>query len=180
MDADGGVPGGESPRRQAHHPGHQHLGHEGPHPRQVHGEGARNLLGNLKIAQDNYPESLAAAYVVNAPSYFTVIWAVIKSFLDPKTVAKVHIYGSGPKMFAKLKNALGPGCFIAEDMVCCKKSQVGAAELTMGLQSAMAASQTWIRERRESGIPWHAASAAESTTRLDGAGDDPSSATAAR
>lgn len=131
-----------------------------------------------RIAQDNYPESLAAAYVVNAPSYFTVIWAVIKSFLDPKTVAKVHIYGSGPKMFAKLKNALGPGCFIAEDMVCCKKSQVGAAELTMGLQSAMAASQTWIRERRESGIPWHAASAAESTTRLDGAGDDPSSATA--
>ena len=106
-----------------------------------------------RIAQDNYPESLAAAYVVNAPSYFTVIWAVIKSFLDPKTVAKVHIYGSGPKMFAKLKNALGPGCFIAEDMVCCKKSQVGAAELTMGLQSAMAASQTWIRERRESGTP---------------------------
>lgn len=128
-----------------------------------------------RIAQDNYPESLAAAYVVNAPSYFTIIWAVISSFLDQKTVAKVHIYGSGPKMFAKLKDALGPGCFIAEDMVCCKKSEVGAAELTMGLQSAMAATQTWVRERRESGIPWHAASAA---TRLDGdgdgAGDDPS------
>jgi hypothetical protein len=29
----------------------------------------------------------------------------------------VHIYGSGPKMLAKLKEALGPDCFISEDMV---------------------------------------------------------------
>ena len=80
-------------------------------------------------------------------------------------------------MFAKLKNALGPGCFIAEDMVCCKKSQVGAARLTMGLQSAMAASQTWIRERRERHTVARGVRGG-STTRLDGAGDDPSSATA--
>ena len=46
-----------------------------------------------KIAQDNYPESLAAAYVINAPAIFKVVWAVISTFLDPKTVAKVHIYG---------------------------------------------------------------------------------------
>lgn len=107
-----------------------------------------------KIAQDNYPESLAAAYVVNAPTVFSVIWAVVRQFLDPKTVAKVHIMGGGPKMFTKLKEALGPDCRITEDMVCCKKSDVGKAELDMGLQSAMAASQKWIRERAMSGIPW--------------------------
>ena len=31
--------------------------------------------------------------VVNAPTVFSVIWAVVKQFLDPKTVAKVHIMG---------------------------------------------------------------------------------------
>ena len=44
-------------------------------------------------------------------------------------------------------------------MVCCKKAEVGKAELAMGLQSGMAASQTWIRERAASGIPWNEASA---------------------
>jgi len=107
-----------------------------------------------KIAQDNYPESLAAAYIVNAPTVFSVVWAVVRQFLDPRTVAKVHIMGSGPKMYAKLKEALGPDCFLAEHMVCCKKADVGKAEQAMGLQSGMAASQTWIRERVASGIPW--------------------------
>eukprot|EP00227_Mantoniella_beaufortii_P009946 CAMPEP_0197581592 /NCGR_PEP_ID=MMETSP1326-20131121/5059_1 /TAXON_ID=1155430 /ORGANISM="Genus nov. species nov., Strain RCC2288" /LENGTH=471 /DNA_ID=CAMNT_0043145521 /DNA_START=37 /DNA_END=1452 /DNA_ORIENTATION=- len=126
-----------------------------------------------KIAQDNYPESLGAAYVVNAPAIFSVIWAVIKQFLDPKTVAKVHILGAGPKMFAKLKEALGPDCFLTEEMVCCKKTEVGKAELALGLQSAMAASQTWIRERASSGIPWNEAAAsttADASTSRAGSG----------
>ena len=109
-----------------------------------------------KIAQDNYPESLAAAYVINAPSIFKVIWAVISSFLDPKTVAKVHIYGSGPKAFAKLKAHLGDDCFLTQEMVCCGVKQVGDAEKRMGMQSGMAAAQAWIRERNESNIPWYA------------------------
>ena len=91
-----------------------------------------------------------------------MIWAVVRQFLDPKTVAKVHIMGSGPKMYAKLKEALGDDCFITQDMVCCKKADVGKAEQNMGLQSGMAASQTWIRERAMSGIPWSDASASAS------------------
>ena len=109
-----------------------------------------------KIAQDNYPESLAAAYVINAPAIFKVIWVVISSFLDPRTVAKVHIYGSGPKAFAKLKNALGEDCFLTEEMVCCPLKQVGEAEKRMGLQSGMAASQSWIRDRYERNVKWWA------------------------
>ena len=108
----------------------------------------REIAGkSSKIAQDHYPESLAAAYVVNAPTIFSAIWAVVRQFLDAKTVSKVHIMGSGPKMFAKLKEALGEDCYITQDMVCCKKADVGKAERRLGLQSAMAASQTWIRER---------------------------------
>jgi hypothetical protein len=99
-----------------------------------------------KIAQDNYPESLAAAYVINAPAIFKVVWAVISTFLDPKTVAKVHIYGSGPKAFAKLKAALGEDCFLTEEMVCCPTKEVGEAEKTMGLQSGMAAAQPDVNE----------------------------------
>jgi len=37
------------------------------------------------IAQDNYPETLYKMFVVNAPWYFTVIWAVAKNFVDKKT-----------------------------------------------------------------------------------------------
>ena len=121
-----------------------------------------------KIAQDNYPESLAAAYVINAPSIFKVIWAVISSFLDPKTVAKVHIYGSGPKAFAKLKAHLGDDCFLTEEMVCCGVKQVGDAEKRMGMQSGMAAAQTWIRERNESNVPWYADEASVSPGRRRG------------
>jgi hypothetical protein len=59
-------------------------------------------------------------------------------------------------------------------MVCCKKAEVGKAELAMGLQSGMAASQTWIRERAASGIPWNEASAsttaAASSSRVVAAG----------
>ena len=32
--------------------------------------------------------------MINAPWTFTSIWSIIKRFLDPKTIAKVHILGS--------------------------------------------------------------------------------------
>jgi hypothetical protein len=47
--------------------------------------------------------------------------------------------------------------------VCCKKADVGKAELDMGLQSGMAASQAWIRERATSGIPWNEPAAASAS-----------------
>ena len=36
-----------------------------------------------------------------------------------------------------MKEALGPDCFITEDMVCCRRAEVGKAELAMGLRSGM-------------------------------------------
>lgn len=45
------------------------------------------------IGQNYYPERMGKFYVINAPWGFSGIWSVIKRFLDPVTVEKVHILG---------------------------------------------------------------------------------------
>ena len=41
-----------------------------------------------------YPERLKKFYIINAPFFFRTIWAVVKPFLGPKTLAKIVIIGS--------------------------------------------------------------------------------------
>ncbi len=43
------------------------------------------------ISQNYYPERLGRFYLINAPWGFSTVWAVVKSWLDPVTVAKIHI-----------------------------------------------------------------------------------------
>lgn len=45
------------------------------------------------ISQDHYPERLGKLYLINAPWGFSGVWSVVKSFLDPVTVQKIHILG---------------------------------------------------------------------------------------
>ena len=45
------------------------------------------------ISQNYYPERLGKLYVINAPWGFSSIFAIVKKFLDPVTVAKIHVYG---------------------------------------------------------------------------------------
>ncbi|KAL6246016.1 cytosolic factor, phosphatidylinositol/phosphatidylcholine transfer protein [Rhinocladiella similis] len=47
------------------------------------------------ISQDYYPERLGKLYIINAPWGFSSVFSVVKSFLDPITVAKIHVLGSG-------------------------------------------------------------------------------------
>ncbi|KAI6835543.1 putative phosphatidylinositol transporter [Hortaea werneckii] len=49
------------------------------------------------ISQNYYPERLGKLYVINAPWGFSGVFAVVKRFLDPVTVAKIHVLGSGYK-----------------------------------------------------------------------------------
>jgi len=49
------------------------------------------------ILQNHYPERLGKLYVINAPWGFSTVFAVVKRFLDPVTVAKIHVLGSGYK-----------------------------------------------------------------------------------
>ena len=47
------------------------------------------------ISQNYYPERLGKLYVINAPWGFSSAFSVVKKFLDPVTVAKIHVLGSG-------------------------------------------------------------------------------------
>ena len=59
---------------------------------------SRNCLNLLKlgakVAQDYYPETMGACYIVNAPMTFVALYAIIKGFLDERTRSKVRIVGS--------------------------------------------------------------------------------------
>ncbi|KAI7904987.1 CRAL-TRIO domain-containing protein [Cokeromyces recurvatus] len=57
-----------------------------------------NALYHLKaiaeIVQHYYPETLHRLFIVNAPSAFTVMFKVIKHWLNPRTLEKIHVLGS--------------------------------------------------------------------------------------
>ena len=46
------------------------------------------------VSQDYYPERLGKLFVINAPWGFSSAFSIVKKFLDPVTVAKIHILGS--------------------------------------------------------------------------------------
>lgn len=45
------------------------------------------------IDQDNYPEHLARMFIVNAPSFFTTVWKLVKLFIDDRTKNKIFVLG---------------------------------------------------------------------------------------
>lgn len=49
------------------------------------------------ISQNYYPERLGKLYLINAPWGFSTVWSVVKGWLDPVTVKKINILGTGYK-----------------------------------------------------------------------------------
>ena len=66
------------------------------------GVGLRHLSGEVKrilstitrTDQDNYPETLGKTLIINAPTVFRAIWAVVKPMLDTRTQAKIQVCSS--------------------------------------------------------------------------------------
>ena len=60
---------------------------------------APSVYGYLKqasgISQNYYPERLGKLYIINAPWGFSSVFSYVKGFLDPVTVSKIHVLGSG-------------------------------------------------------------------------------------
>ena len=46
------------------------------------------------IASNYYPETMGKMFIINSPTIFTAVWAVLKTMLDENTVAKISILGS--------------------------------------------------------------------------------------
>ena len=47
------------------------------------------------MSQNYYPERLGRLYLINAPWGFATVFSVVKGWLDPVTVQKIHVLGGG-------------------------------------------------------------------------------------
>ncbi|KAH7682792.1 Phosphatidylinositol transfer protein SEC14 and related proteins protein [Dioscorea alata] len=92
---------------------------------------ARELIGRLqKIDGDNYPETLNQMFIINAGNGFRLLWNTIKTFLDPKTTAKIHVLGNKyqSKLLevidaSELPDFLGGTCTCAEHGGCLRSDK---------------------------------------------------------
>lgn len=59
---------------------------------------APSVFGYVKqvsaMSQNYYPERLGKLYLINAPWGFSGVWSVVKAWLDPVTVEKIHVLSS--------------------------------------------------------------------------------------
>ncbi len=69
----------------------------------------KSLHSIIQIDEAFYPETLKTVFVINAPVYFTAIWAVVKPWLDPLVLQKVQILGAN--YYETMKN------YIDEEMI---------------------------------------------------------------
>lgn len=46
------------------------------------------------ISQNYYPERLGRLYLINAPWGFSSVFSIVKGYLDPVTVKKIHVLGT--------------------------------------------------------------------------------------
>jgi len=60
------------------------------------------LQASIKIASDNYPESIKMTWIVNAPFVFRAAWTMICKMLDENTVRMFSILGGKTEYMPKL------------------------------------------------------------------------------
>ena len=53
-----------------------------------------------------FPEILGRCLIINAPSFFSLIWSIIRRWLDPRTASKIEIYSSKAKAEKRLQELI--------------------------------------------------------------------------
>uniref|UniRef100_A0A7I4DR98 CRAL-TRIO domain-containing protein n=1 Tax=Physcomitrium patens TaxID=3218 RepID=A0A7I4DR98_PHYPA len=117
---------------------------------------ARDLIVAIqKVDNDNYPETLAQLFIVNAGPGFKMLWGTIKGFLDPHTAAKIHVIGNNyqKKLLeiideSNLPDFLGGSCKCPEEEGGCMQSDMGPWRDPDVLKVVLAATQ--VKGARES------------------------------
>ncbi|KAI9480813.1 MAG: CRAL-TRIO domain-containing protein [Benjaminiella poitrasii] len=61
---------------------------------QFHMSALNHLKAIAEIVQHYYPETLHRLFIINAPSAFVVMFKVVKPWLNPRTLEKIHVLGS--------------------------------------------------------------------------------------
>ncbi|KAM7304229.1 hypothetical protein ISCGN_014129 [Ixodes scapularis] len=51
------------------------------------------IINLVTMYEDNYPEMLKKAYVINAPKIYPIIYNMVKPFLSEETAKKIHVFG---------------------------------------------------------------------------------------
>lgn len=51
------------------------------------------LTDTLQIMEDHFPECLQKCLVINAPSFFPMLWKMVRPFLTQRTADKVEVFG---------------------------------------------------------------------------------------
>lgn len=60
----------------------------------LHYSAVAELLTLGSIYEAYYPETLHSAYFINSPSLISKIFLLLKPILAPKTMAKIHCFGT--------------------------------------------------------------------------------------
>lgn len=60
----------------------------------------------MDMLERYYPERMAAAYVVNTPSFFATAWKMVKPLLDPRTAKKIHVLSSPKATLEQLREIM--------------------------------------------------------------------------
>ena len=112
------------------------------------GIGITSIFGPIKgfiklasdIGQDYYPEMLGKMTIVNTGFFFRAVWTMVKGFIDPKTQAKIGLFGSNFKNELlqlvdedKLPEFFHGKCTCSDFMFGCLGSDIGPWNLEGGI-----------------------------------------------
>ena len=53
-----------------------------------------------------FPETLHCLLIINAPSWFGLIWSVVRKLIDARTASKIEVFTSSKKGFARMRDLI--------------------------------------------------------------------------